>query len=79
MRSTGDATAAGLGGFFFAILDICLGWGVQAVELERAESDLFSYAHAHDHLSLSAMPVVAAAAMPCESLRCGEVWLCRGV
>ena len=74
LRSTGDATAAGLGGFFFAILDICLGWGVQAVELERAESDLFSYAHAHDHLSLSAMPVgscsvmahmVAAAAMPC--------------
>ena len=68
LRSTGDATAAG---WAVSSLDICLGWGVEDVELERTESD-FSCAHAHDHLSLSAMPVVAAAAMPCESLRCGE-------
>ena len=74
LRSTGDVTAAG---WAVSSLDICLGWGVEDVELERTESD-FSCAHAHDHLSLSAMPVVAAAAMCLANrFRCGR--LCRAL
>ena len=40
LRSTGDATAsATAAGWAVSSLDICLGWGVEDVELERTESD----------------------------------------